>query len=432
MSNKIKGLTEKRGVKNDELHAFRNTAIEEKRDLTGDELDKISGLRNEIDLIDRNIQEETRAVMEAGRKLDNLSTGEKRDIAAFSISKFLRELPLGKFDGVEREMVEEGERDARASGITPKGHMLPFKAVPSLQKRDMTATGGSGLDQGGMTIETNKSNLLEELFDAQVAVQAGATVLTNLVGNFDVPRLVEGTVAVKKAENTAAQENSPTTAQVSFAPNRLPTYIEVSNQLLIQSNERALITLLNRHMASGINAVMEKAYYHGGGTNEAVGVANTTGIGSVSTATLGAALDYSDIVNLQKEVSQDNANVGSLAFITNSKVEAALKQAVKVSSTDSQTLIDPYRAGHVIDGMDYHVTNAVRSDLTKSSTSSLSAIFYGNWGDLWIAQWGGIEFLTNPYIKDIEGLTRINASIYYDANVVRPVSFSACVDAVAS
>ena len=123
--------------------------------------------------------------------------------------------------------------------------------------------------------------------------------------------------------------------------------------------------------------------------------------------------------------------MGRLAFITNAKVEAALKQTVKVSSTDSMTLIDPYRAGRVIDGVPYYITNAVSSALTKSSTTGLSALFYGNWQDLWLAQWGGIEFLVNPYSKDDYGLTRINAAVYYDCNVVRPVSFAACLDAVA-
>ena len=425
--SKIKELTERRGALKEQMSAIEKVAVDEQRELNADEITKLEKLYDESELCVRNIQLEARKAKEAGRKLD-LSDGETRDVAKFSLSKFFRQLQDRNLDGIEREMAEEGEREARESGISVRGTMLPLIA---LQKRDMTATGGSGLDQGGMTIATGKAPLLEELFNKMVVAQAGATVLTNLVGNFDVPRLVKGTLPVKKAENAQAAEYTATTAQVSFSPNRVPTVMEVSDQLLKQSNERALQAILERHLGSEIMDVVQRACFHGAGTTEGVGIASTTGIGSVAAGTVGAALDYSDIVNLQKEVAVDNADMGRLAFITNAKVEAKLKQTVKVSSTDSVTLIDPYRAGRVIDGVPYYITNAVSSALTKSSTTGLSAIFYGNWQDLWLAQWGGIEFLVNPYSKDDYGLTRINAAVYYDCNVVRPVSFSAMLDAIA-
>lgn len=426
--SKIKELTEKRGAELEKARAIENTAIEEKRELNADEITKLEKHYDESELIARNIQLEARKIQEEGRKLDTLSGTEKRDAEKFSLAKFIRELSHDRLEGIEREMAEDGNREARDSGLSTNGTMLPFKA---LQTRDMTATGGSGLDQGGMTIETGKANLLEELFNSMVVTRAGATVLNNLTGNFDVPRLVKGTLPVKKAENAQAVEYSATTAQVSFSPNRVPTVMEVSNQLLRQSNEGALQTLLQRHLGNELSDVIQRACFHGGGTTEGVGVANTTGIGSVVGGAVGAAIDYADIVNLQKEVAVDNADRGG-SFITNSKVVAALKQKVKVSSTDSVTLIDPYRAGQVIDGRPYYETNAVSSSLTKSSATGLSAIFYGNWADLWLAQWGGIEFLVNPYSKDDYGLTRINASVYYDCNVVRPVSFAAMTDVIAS
>jgi HK97 family phage major capsid protein len=423
-----KKLKELRGAKVEEIDALFNAAKEEERSLSGEELDKVEGLETEVRDLERQIEAEYRHAAAKAKELNTPSKSEKRDLEKFSFSKFIRQLSHDNLDGIEAEMAQEGNREALASGISPRGTILSQKAF---EARDMTATGGSGLDQGGMTIPTMKLSLLEELFNRQVLAQAGATILTGLTGNFDVPRLVKGTLPVKKAENAQAVEYTATTAQVSFSPNRLPTVMEVSNQLLIQSNERALQQIFLRHLQSELMDVMQRGALHGAGTTEPVGVAATTGIGSVAGGAVGAAPDYADIVNLQKEVAVDNADFGSLAFVTNAKVEAKLKQTAKISSTDSLTIIDGYRNPGNIDGRPYHITNAVSSALTKSSATGLSAIFYGNWADLWIAQWGGFEFLVNPYSKDDYGLTRLNVSVYYDANVVRPVSFAAMTDAIA-
>jgi HK97 family phage major capsid protein len=296
----------------------------------------------------------------------------------------------------------------------------------------MTATGGTALKEGGNTIQTNKGNLLDDLFERMVLVQAGATVLNGLVGNLDIPRLnKDATGPVKKTENQQSGELSPTTSMLSLSPKRLPAVIEVSNQLMKQSSERALEAVLKRHLESHISQVMQRALLHGGGTAEPVGIAGTTGIGSVAGGTNGAAPDYADIVNLQREVAIDDADFGRLAFVTNAKVEAKLKLTPKVASTDSMTLIDSYRNISTLDGRPYYITNSVSSTLIKAGSGSVcSAIFFGNWNDLWIANWGGIEFLVNPFSKDDYGLTSINAAVYYDGGVVRPVSFAAMLDAL--
>jgi hypothetical protein len=63
-----------------------------------------------------------------------------------------------------------------------------------------------------------------------------------------------------------------------------------------------------------------------------------------------------------------------------------------------------------------------------TSGAACSALIYGNFADLVIAQWGGIDIQVNPYIKDTEGLVRITADCYYDANVRRAASFAAIKD----
>lgn len=366
---------------------------------------------------------------------DRLSRSDRKDVAKFSLGRTVRFLAEGRdpdtLDGIEGEMVQEGRSEAIASGIEVKSRsvMISGKAVSNPELRDLTATGGTSLNQGGMTIETNKMGLLDSLMNALVFRGLGATVMEGLVGNFDMPRIVDGTDPSGKAENAQATEYTPTTAQVSFSPNRLPTVVEVSNQLLVQSNERALDSFISNHLVRKLSTVMEAAFINGSGTNAAEGILQTSGIGSVVGGTNGAAPAWDDIVNLEREVAVDNALLGRLAYLTNSKVVAKLKSTAKFSSTDSYTILDD-RGGSQLNGYDYAVTNAVPSNLTKGSGSALSAIIFGNFVDYVIAQWSGIELLVNPYSKDDYGLTRVNASVYYDGHCVRPQSFAAMQDAI--
>lgn len=433
----IKVLSEKRGAKVKEANALLETARTAKRELNADELTKLEGIQGEVELIDRNIQAEMRAMSQNATKSDNLTPAEKRDVERFSLSRLIALRAASQpLDGAEAEFVAHGAREAREAGVSPQGLMIPSVVLRNTERRDLTATGTTSttLDQGGMTIATEKGTLQEALFERLVLAQAGATVLTNLVGNIDLPRIVKGTEPSEKAENAQATEYTPTTAMLSLTPNRLPTVMEVSAQLMRQSGNRSLDAFLQNHLASLLRVRMEKKAIHGDGNNNTpVGILATTGIGAVyaggaaadNTNATGAAPVWADIVNLEKEVAIDDADVGALHYLSNPAVRGKLKQTAKLSSTDSMMILDD-RAGGLLNGYAPLWTNCVSRTLAKGGSGNvLSAIIFGNFRDLVLATWGGIDLLINPYSKDDYGLIRINAAVFYSAGVVRPESFAA-------
>lgn len=433
----LKVLSEKRGAKVKEANALLTTARTEKRELNADELTKVEGIQSEVELLDRQIQAEMRNLSQNATKAADLSPAEQRNVNMFSLSRLISRKAQGlPLEGAELEFTQEGDQEARESGISPQGVMIPNIVLRNMNRRDLTATGTTSttLDQGGMTVATDKGTLLEALFEKQVLVQAGATVLTGLVGNIDLPRIVKGTEPSEKAENAQATEYTPTTLMLSLSPNRLPTVVEVSNQLLRQSGNRSLDAFLQNHLTSQLRVRMEKKAIHGdGSSNTPTGILATTGIGAIyagaaatdGTNANGAAPVWGDIINLEKEVAIDDADIGSLHYLSNPKVRGKLKQTVRVSSTDSMFVLDD-RAGGMLNGYTPLWTNCVSSALSKGGSGAvLSAIIFGNFRDLILAQWGGIDILVNPFSKDDYGLTRINAAVYYSAGVVRPESFAA-------
>ena len=365
------------------------------------------------------------------RPAADLSKSDRRDLEKFDLARALRNQLEGRaLDGIEREMDEEGRKEAREAGIgASRGIMLPGFYV----KRDMTATGGTGGDQGGMTIPTNKAGLLDDFFNASIMRELGATVLTGLSGNFDVPRLAQDTAPAGKAENGAADEVSPTTADLNMTPNRLPAFIDLSDQLLLQSNS-AIEAMIRAHLTSQLNAVQEAAFFHGTGTNEAEGIAATSGIGSVVGGTNGAAPDWSDIIDLEEKVDAQNALMDRLAYASNGQIKRKLKATpLQTSGVEGSFIIPPNQGGPIeLNGYRALFTNAISRTLDKgTSTGVCSAIFFGNFADYVIGYWGGLNLeLLRDSTNAKSGLHTLVANTYYDGGVRRPKSFAAMLDAL--
>ncbi len=441
--NRLKDLQEKRGAKLKEAAALIDKATAEKRELTSAENQTLATLHGETENLATGILNETRQMALAGQRLPEFSEQEKRDIGSFDFQKLLRYMHenargvrTGALDGIEAEMIQEGEKEARDSGLRAGGLILPRVLVRrnplgGFERRDMTATGTTSTagDQGGMTIATTKSGLLDDFYNASVIRQAGATVLEGLVGNLDLPRLTAGTAPALKAENAAADEVTPLTAMLSLSPNRLPAYVDISERLLMQSSA-AIEAVLRRNLTAQMSAVQEAAFFHGTGTNEANGIAGTSGIGSVAGGTDGAAPTWTHLVGLETAVDLNNALLGSPHYISNGQIRGKLKTTPKVASTDSLMLLDD-RNGGLLNGYTPLWTNAVSRTLTKGSSSVASAIFFGNFADYYVAYWSGISLeMVRDKTNAISGLYTLVASAYYDGGVVRPKSFAAMLDAL--
>ena len=61
-----------------------------------------------------------------------------------------------------------------------------------------------------------------------------------------------------------------------------------------------------------------------------------------------------------------------------------------------------------------------------------SAIFFGNWADLIIGMWGGLDLLVDPYTGSTSGTVRVIALQDVDVAVRHAASFAAMLDALTS
>ena len=182
-------------------------------------------------------------------------------------------------------------------------------------------------------------------------------------------------------------------------------------------------------LASTLAIAIDLAAIHGSGSsNQPTGILATTGIGSVVGGTNGIAPTYAHIVGLETQVAQDNADVGSLAYLTNSKVRGKLLQTEKASDTAQFVWQD----NNSMRGYNAAVSNQVSSTLTKGNQSLSSAIIFGNWNDLIIGMWGGLDIAVDSSTGSSSGTVRVVALQDVDIAVRHAQSFAAMLDANAA
>ena len=353
-----------------------------------------------------------------------LSPEEKKELKRFSITKFLREAAAGSLTGFEAEMHEEACKELSNCGQSVQGYAIPsvLLGVAYSHKRgdyNNATDAGYGPEFKAIT----EWSYVEALKDAMVGVRAGVRYIPGMQGN---ARIVKGGSAAASwlAEEAAASVAKPSYTAVDMTPHRLQILAGYTMDLLKQSAlpvERLIWDeLISAHAQS-----LDAAIFNGSGSSgQPTGILAASGVNSIAMGTNGGAIDWASIVGMESKVGASNGLFGRLSYVTNSKVAGDMKVTPKVASTSSFIMEDG-RAN----GFDVHVTNAIPSNLTKGSASGIcSAAVFGNFEEVLVPQWGGLDFIVDPFSQKAKAVIEVTAIAYHDVCVRRPGAFCKIVD----
>ncbi|WP_028451863.1 phage major capsid protein [Chitinilyticum aquatile] len=283
-----------------------------------------------------------------------------------------------------------------------------------------TASAGGNL----VATDLEVGSFIELLINRLALTQLGITKMTGLVGNIAIPRQTGGVATYWVAENGAPTESQASFDQIALTPKTIAAFTEVSRLLLQQSSidvESFMQFDLLRSMGLGLDLA---GIAGSGASNQPRGILNTAGIGSVAGGANGAAITWDHFVDLESAVANLNADAGAMKYLTNTKVRGKAKKTQQFSGTNGFSLWDAVKDDTVI-------SNQIPSNLTKGSSSGVcSAIIYGNWADLVMGLWGGLDLLVDPYSNSTTGAVRVTAFQSADFNARQPASFSAMTDAL--
>ena len=366
-----------------------------------------------------NLANETEAAEQ--RLADNqIDRSERIAGRRFSFAKFIREAAEGKLTGLEAEIAEMGAKEYERLGLSRKGFVIPSAILRSSAGQNYSTNA-----DGGYAKETMAPRYIDGLKDRLAVAKLGATVLSDLVGT--VPVVSAGAIsAAWKAEGAQATVSKATFAQVSLTPHRNAVVAAFSKDLLRQTSIDIEGIMMNKVLDAHA-ALLETACINGSGSsNQPTGILNTANIGSVAMGTNGDAITWAKVVELETKVNAQNANRGKLGYLTNAKVIGELKSKERYAANGIYMLDGN---GRMINGYPIEWTNLVPSNLTKGTTSSAcSAMIFGNWEDLYIGHWGGIDLVVDPYTLADYADVRIVLNSWDDCVVVEPKSFAAIKD----
>jgi HK97 family phage major capsid protein len=438
MSGKsLEELRELKGKAVKQLDDIVEKCQAEKRDLNAEEIETRNDLVTSIRKINSEIeaeefrQEEKRKAAGKSFKKNDGKDPEEREVEKYSFTKAIRARVEGRsLDGIELEMHQEAEKEARACGMSISGIGVSTKVLDNIAKRAMTATGSTSVtgDQGGMLIPTEIEGLVMALRPQLVLAGLGAKTFGNMVGNLDI---VKGTStsASWKAENADLDETDADTSVITVSPKRLGALTKLSKQWLIQTN-RAFESQVISDILAAIAQAVELAAINGtgSGNNQPTGILGTSGIGSVVGGTNGLAPTYAHICELESKLDIANVAGMSLAFLTNPKVKNKLRTT---KLDDGSGMFVWPQLVNELNGQKTAVSNLVPSTLTKgTSTSVCSAIVFGDFSGLQIYNWGGLDMIVDPYTSKTSGQIEISVDSFWDTAIPEPKRFAAMLDAL--
>lgn len=367
------------------------------------------------------------------------SASQEKDLSKFSILEACNVANNdGKVDGILRELREEAQRELQASGVMsnvsavaiPRVAMEFAKHRAAMRRFQNATQSVTGTNLGSQFVQTDvRGDLtqLSSLIAGPIMEQAGAFVLRGLVGNILIPVIAPTGAITTKAENASANAADHATTSITLTPKRLPVYVDISDQLVMQSSPdvEALILKL---LLDRVNFTKDQYCIHGtASTTVPSGIVTTSGIGSVAGGTDGLAPTFAHMIDLETAVG--NANAAGNTYLTNSRVRGKLKKTLVTATYGDRMVWD---TSNQINGYRTLVSNVVSNTLTKGGSSSVcSAIIFGDFSQYLMAYWGGM-MLEKPRDKTaaITGTGTLVVTEFFDGATLQPAAFAAMLDAL--
>ncbi|MGN1253547.1 MAG: phage major capsid protein [Prevotella sp.] len=376
-------LKEKRMMAEKKMETILNKAQNEKRSLAEEEEKEFQKQKEEVRSLTDKIDALTQWLAE--QKVPEKRTQGRK----FSYVKAVKAL-------AEKRSLEDPEAAvneiAEKNAFQPESRAANSILIP-MEKR--AALQASLAEAGKEDVATDLLDLVTPLENTLIATQAGCTFLTGLTGNIDIP-FYTGTTTAWGGEIEEAKDGAGKFKKKSLAPLRISGYVDLSRQLLTQAND-SVDAFIRMSLVNSVSETLEATMFGNG----AAGDNNPAGLLNGVTEETGD-LTYGGIVDMETSLQKNNFT--NISFVGAYDALGKLKQTEKVKNYP----VYLYENG-LIDGRRTFASNNVAS----------MGLIAGDFSELIIGQWGGIELLLDPYTQATKSTVRLVVNAYFNYFVRR-------------
>lgn len=331
------------------------------------------------------VQEET----EPKEKRNNINNTKNIHMKNFSLIKAINDVVNNRNINEDAlNVIEMGATEMRKSGLSYSGQIqLP------VEERG-TAIAATVATDGQEIVATDKLNILEPLRGKSILAEAGATFLTGLVGNISIPNYT-GSTCGWKGELEAADNGKGTFGSVELSPKRLTAYIDISKQFLTQDSVGAE-EMLRSDIVNALVAKLEQTIF-----GDAIG--DTTKPAGIFNGAQVVAPSYAGVCDAEAALTD---YLGDKRFVMSPTAKSSFKQTtISGEKSDLRLLMQ----GNEVDGY----------PVSSSSNVVAGGYAFGDFSELVVAQWGGIDIVVDPYTLATKNAIRLVINAFFDAKVRR-------------
>lgn len=193
-----------------------------------------------------------------------------------------------------------------------------------------------------------------------------------------------------------------------MTPKTVGAFTDFSRRLILQSS-LDVENMVRRDLAQVIALAIDTAAFYGTGiNNQPTGLKLQSGINL--TDFVAANPTFAELVAMESEIAADNAALGAMRYLVNPAQRGNFKTTAKFGTGTEATIWEP---GNTVNGYATEVSNQVTA----------GDVFFGNFADLLIGFWSGLDLTVDPYAGATSGTVRVIALQDTDIAVRNAVSF---------
>jgi HK97 family phage major capsid protein len=416
----VQTIRERRAKLIAEMRAITEAASQQDRDLTDDESRKFDEHKGALTAISAQL-ERAEYIADQERRMQAVDTPRRgsdgsfeRLCSEYEITRAVQAQIDPRSTDCGREL-EVSQEIARRTGKTPRGMFVPYTVLHAEHRDILVSNTGANTVPNPLLAD----RFIEPLRVQPQVVRAGATVMDGLIGTVDIPRQITVAALTSVAEHGQVSETQATFDQVTLSPHTIGCYTEVSRRWLISSTPSGE-RIVRNDLTNSINVEVDRQALRGtGASNEATGLMSISGVGAVA---FSGAPTWAKTLDMVAAVASANAEQGRLAFMMNAKTRAEFQKTLMATSTDSRHLTE---SPNELAGFPLLVSNNMAGSLISSPIVAGTALF-GDWTQLILGFWSGVDILVNPYHSSVfdRGGALVSAFIDVDVQARQAAAFA--------
>ena len=419
------------------------------RDIRQKERDRVRGINalvskyGHTELGERAIEDGMTVQEARSLYLDKVTTAPKKPVARtlnpVEISEsekkqysFLRAIgyAAGKVSAQDAALELEVSRELESRiGSRPEGIYVDQSQLVSYRAPYDTQTP----EAAGNLISTDllSDRFIDQLYNQSAFLSMGVTYMRDLQGNVEIPRESTYTNGYWIGEGQPITEDEGTFDKISLSPKKLACLTKMTYEMVNQSSIDIESYARNR-LIRGLGLELDRTIGFGSGIGEEpLGIVSHPEVLSIVLGENGGELSWAALVDMIAEVDYRNALIGgNFGWVVNARSKAKLMKTLDDPTTGAGAWIwqNNNQVEGTIAGYRARCSNQIPNNLAKGSNTNLSAIFFGDFSNVLLGIWSGLDVMVDPYSESQNAIYRIIAKQLVDIELTRGEFFACATD----